>query len=256
MTDPSGEKPSVSELEDWIRRVAEELPRDEFVVPEGRAKDFLLLYGFCQQASRFASSYVLLSNQGFQREAAALARCSFEHAVTAHWAYFTEGGMERLGIDLNRKFKGYYIAMSTYLDNDQLRDEAEAHRSPDGSGLPKFTEMMWDLDSNGFLRTSYQNLSLSVHPSHLTLSSYLEDTETGTQLRHEPRDGVQYPTLYTTAVAAMLAFSLLSHIADPFTTKVLVEEPSNHLRLPPFLHDALPDAKRRVFTKSEPGAAA
>jgi hypothetical protein len=54
----------------------------------------------------------------------------------------------------------------------------------------------------------------------------------------------------------MLAFSLLSHIADPFTTKVLVEEPSNHLRLPPFLHDALPDAKRRVFTKSEPGAAA
>ena len=75
MTDPNVEKPTAAELEDWIRKVAEVLPRDEFIVPKERAKDFLLLYGFCQQAARFASSYVLLSDQGFQREAAALARC-------------------------------------------------------------------------------------------------------------------------------------------------------------------------------------
>lgn len=247
MTDLNVEKPTAAELEDWIRKVAEVLPRDKFIVPKERAKDLLLLYGFCQQAARFASSYVLLSNEGFQREAAALARCSFEHAVTAHWAYFTEGGVERLAIDVNREFKGYYIAMSEYLDNEELREDAEAHEAPDGKGLPTFSQMMWDLDSGGFLRTSYRNLSLSVHPTHLTVSTYLEETESGTQLRHEPREGIEYPMLYTTAISAMLAYSLVEYISDPFAARVLVEEPSNEMRLPPFLHDSLPDEKRRVF---------
>mgnify|MGYP003631883692 CR=1 FL=1 len=251
MSAPNAEKPPAAELEDWIRKVADDLPRDEFIVPKERARDFQLLYGLCQQAARFASSYVLLSNQGFQREAAALARCSFEHAVTAHWSYFTEGGVERLAIDVNRDFKGYYMTMSEYLDDEEFRKQAESHEAPDGKGLPPVSHMMWDLDSGGFLRTSYRNLSLSVHPTHLTVSTYLEETESGTQLRHEPRGGAEYATLYTTAVAAMLAYSLVEYISDPLAAKVLVEGPSNKLRLPPFLHDSLPDKKRRVFATAD-----
>jgi len=242
-------KPADAALKDWIRHVAEALPRDEFVVPKERSKDFLLLYGFCQQAARFALSYVLLSEQGFQREASTLARCSFEHAVTAHWVYFTQGGVERLGIDVNREFQGYYIAMSEYLGDDDMKELAGAHPTADGKGLPPFGQMMWDLDSGGFLRTSYRNLSLSVHPTHLTVSTYLEETDAGPHLRHEPRHGAQYPTLYTTAISAMLAYSLMEYIVDPFNAKVIVEQPSNELRLPPFLHDALPDDKRRAFAE-------
>lgn len=48
----------------------------------------------------------------------------------------------------------------------------------------------------------------------------------------------------------MLAFSLIEYIIDSSTAKVWVEGPSNQLQLPPFLHDALPDEKRRSFENS------
>lgn len=122
-------------------------------------------------------------------------RCSFEHAVEAHWCYFVEGGIERLAVDVNRKFRRHYLQMSHYLDNEELRGEAEALRERTGKGLPKFTEMMTNLDSGDFLRTSYANLSLSVHPTHLTVSAYLASDNSTTSLRHEAEVKVSYPTL-------------------------------------------------------------
>ncbi|HEX4402912.1 MAG TPA: hypothetical protein VHZ98_16445 [Galbitalea sp.] len=69
--DPSlpSHHPSERDLEEWTRHVAGVLTRDEFSVPVERARDFQLLYGFCIQAARFASNYLVLRDQGFEREA-------------------------------------------------------------------------------------------------------------------------------------------------------------------------------------------
>ncbi|MGL4339373.1 MAG: hypothetical protein ACRCSP_02970, partial [Rhodoglobus sp.] len=135
-----------------------------------------------------------------------------------------------------------------------IRKGAEAFKVPAGKGLPKFTEMMWDLDSGGFLRNWYKILSLSVHPTHDTVTSFLEAGESGNQLRHGPRAAIGGFALHTTALSAMLAYSLVEYIIDSVAAEALLEEPSNDLALPPFLHDSLPDLKRRVFTTTETGA--
>lgn len=239
------ERPEEAALIDWICHVDATLPRPEFNIPSERAEDFLLLYGVCLQASRYARSYLTLREAGFEHEGHALARSAFEHAITAHWVYFIEGGIDRFGIDINRDFHAYFTAMGNYLDNDEVRETLSKRPLLEGVGMPTFTQMMWDLDSGSFLKTSYRTLSLSVHPTHATVSRYIESVNGRPELRHEPRDGEQYPVLYTTAISAMLALSLVEYMVDPFNAKVMLDEPSERLRLPLFLVDAIPDSKRR-----------
>lgn len=242
-------RPPEDELVEWIQFVARELPRDNFQVPKASSRDFLILYGMCLQATRFASSYLQLRSSGFEPEAASVARSSFEHAVTAHWVYFVKGGVDRLAIAINDQFRSYHLAMSDYLHDDELRAQVLERNTEAGKGMPPFGQIMWDLDSGAYLRTSYKALSQLVHPTHQTVSSYLEDTPDGTQLRQEPRFAAGYATLYTVAISSMLAYSLMEYIVDPFGARVLVEEPASRLRLPPWLHDAIPDESRRVFNE-------
>lgn len=167
------------------------------------------------QASRFAGSFVELYDSDFAYEAGVLARAAFEHAVTAHWVYFTVGGLDRYSKALRRT-------------------------------SPPFGQMMWDLDSNSYLRTTYRWLSVIVHPTHSAVSGYLARTDGGMELRHCPAGAAKlFPALYSCAISSMLAFALLRHIVDPATAPSLVEEKSVTLRLPPFLDDALQPEKRR-----------
>lgn len=241
------DRPDEDALVEWIRHVAATLPRNNFSVPAERAEDFLLLYGVCLQATRFSNAYLSLREAGFEHEGHALARSAFEHAVTAHWVYFVEGGTKRFGVDINRDFHAYFTAMGSYLDNEEVRETLSKRPVVEGKGMPSFTDMMWDLDSGSFLKTSYRTLSLSVHPTHATVSRYIESVDGNTELRHEPRDGSEYPVLYTAAISAMLALSLVEYIVDPFEARVLLDEPSERLKLPIFLVDAIPHERRRVF---------
>jgi hypothetical protein len=241
------ERPDEDALVEWIRHVAVSLPRDNFTVPSERAEDFLLLYGVCLQASRFGLAYLSLRETGFEREAQALARASFEHAVTAHWVYFTEGGPKRFGIAINRDFRAYFTSMGDWLDNAELRATAEKHPEAEGVGVPKFSQMLRDLGGK-FLVTTYRTLSLSVHPTHATVSGYLESVDGKTELRHEPRETATFPVLYSTAISSMLALSLIEHIVEPDAVAKLLDEPSERLKLPIYIHDELPEQIRRSFS--------
>lgn len=240
---PETTRPSEEALREWISFVATTLPQPNYEVPVERARDFQLLYGPCLQASRFASSFLELHDSEYSHEAGVLARAAFEHAVTAHWVYFTVGGLDRFANALVTDAAAYGSELDAYLGN--VRAD-EPRRQTSAKGLPPFGQMMWDLDSHSYLRTTYRSLSLRVHPTHTAVTGYLVNTPSGTELRHRP-DGsaTLFPTIYSCAISSMLAFALVRHIVDPLTAPSLVEDASNSLRLPPFLDDALQSDKRR-----------
>lgn len=241
------DRPDEADLVEWIRHVATALPRDNFELPAEHAEDFLLLYGICLQSARFADAYMTLRGTNHEHEGQVLARSAFEHAVTAHWAFFTKNGTKRLGVAVNRGFDDYFSSMSSYLDSDEIRDTLAKRPVVDGTSVPKFTEMMWELDSGSFLKTSYRTLSLAAHPTHATVLKYIESVDGKTHLRHDPRDGSEYPVLYATAISAMLALSLIEYMVDPLEARVLLDEPSERLKLPILLNDAIPSERRREF---------
>lgn len=241
---PDSRRPTESALKEWIAFVADAVVQPSYEVPLERARDFQLLYGPCVQASRFVASFVELQESDFSHEAGVLARSAFEHAVTAHWVYFTEGGLDRFAYALTMDAAAYRDELDDYLGN--ARVDVSRLTDAKSKGLPPFGHMMWDLDSSSYLRTTYRSLSLRVHPTHSAVTSYLIRTEDGTELRHRPESSATlFPALYSCAISAMLAYALLRHIVDPTTAPSLVEDASVALRLPPFLDDALPTDKRR-----------
>lgn len=241
---PGIPRPTETALREWIAFVADAVVQPAYEVPAERARDFQLLYGPCVQASRFAASFVELYDSDFAHEAGVLARAAFEHAVTAHWVYFTVGGLDRYSKALMADITTYRNELDDYLGNARENDPEPATTT--SKGLPPFGQMMWDLDSNSYLRTTYRSLSLIVHPTHSAVSGYLVRTDGGLELRHRPAGAANlFPALYSCAISSMLAFALLRHIVDPVTAPSLVEEKSVTLRLPPFLDDALQSEKRR-----------
>ncbi|GAA1230081.1 hypothetical protein JOF42_000348 [Microbacterium phyllosphaerae] len=253
---PDTIRPSEAALQEWITLVANALPQDTYEVPNERSRDFQLLYGPCMQASRFSASFVGLHVSDFSHEAGVLARAAFEHAVTAHWVYFTSGGLDRFASALVADAAAYRDDLDDYLGNMRPTDREFA--AIKGKGLPPFGQMMWDLDSHSYLRTTYRSLSLRVHPTHAAVAGYLVHTDEGTELRHRPEGSAElFPALYSCAISSMLAYALVRHIIDPMTAPSLVEEASVALRLPPFLDDALPSEKRRFpdrWSVREPSA--
>lgn len=248
---PDTSRPSEEALRDWIAFVAEAVLQSTYQVPVERARDFELLYGPCVQATRFASSFVALHDAGFSHEAGVLARSAFEHAVTAHWVYFTVGGLDRFATALATDAAAYRDELDDYLGNERGHAPGPAATKP--KGLPPFGQMMWDLDSHSYLRTTYRSLSLRVHPTHSAVTGYLVRTKGGTELRHRPaQTEALFPSLYSCAISSMLSFALLQHIVDPAAAPGAVEEASVTLRLPPFLDDALQSDKRRFPDRWNP----
>lgn len=239
-------RPPKAALRSWIKEVASALPDAGYAIPGGRNRDFGLLYGPCIQASRFASSYLTLETAGFAYEGAAVIRAAFEHAVTAHWAYFTTGGIDRFAVAIDRSFTDHNMAMAKFLDNEELQDAVSSRPARPGKGLPTFTDRMRDLDSSKYLETTYRSLSLALHPTHAAVTGYLVTGPDHVELKPEPdpsRDN--YPELHTAALSAMLAKSLLEHIINPERARTSLETVSTRLQLPPFIHDGLAESMRR-----------
>lgn len=241
-----GERPDDDPLVEWIAFVDESLQRPEFTIRPEFAKDFEVLFGVVRQASRFGMAFLTLRESGMIREAEAVARAAMEHAVTAHWVFFTKGGLDRFVVAVNANFRSYYRVMAEWLEYPDLTSKVEAVSEVTGSGMPNFTQIMTDFGGK-FLTTTYKSLSLSVHPTHHTVLKYLEHSEGRIEVRNEARDPTPFPALYITAIASMLTLSLIEYMTDPEAVAEKLDEPSERLRLPMFLHDELPNSKKRVL---------
>ncbi len=90
------------------------------------AREFQVIYGVCAQAIRYAAAFAALHRAGRPREAVVLARQAIEHAATAQWAHFTEGGLKKLVTTIQATHLDFYSQMSTWLQNEQLVDAMEA----------------------------------------------------------------------------------------------------------------------------------
>jgi hypothetical protein len=246
--------PPSQELAAFVRDVELRLPTLE--VPQNRPQrlDFLMLYGFCTQAARFSSAAMLQVDAGYSREASASVRCALEHAITAHWCLFTREGMPRLMIEMRRGFTGYLASMGEYLQDEEVLALVAEQPTSEGKGLPRFSDMMFDLDEHRFLRQHYAMYSHAVHPTSITVTAYRDEDGDITHLRSVPRESNEQGVSYVAAVASMLALSALEHTIDPWLAPSNVEEDGERLRLPAYLQHAIPSNKRRVFFM--PGAVA
>ncbi|WP_454111917.1 DUF5677 domain-containing protein [Microbacterium aurum] len=239
-------RPNDDALVEWIRYVEEALRRPEFTIRPEFATDFEVLYGVILQSARYGIAFLRLREAGLHREGEALARAAMEHAITAHWVFFTEGGRDRFAVQINTDFRRYYKVMAEWLEDATLRQEVEEVSEYSGKGMPTFTQILSDFGGS-FLRTAYKSLSLSVHPTHHTVLRYLEHTDAGVEVRIEARDANSFPALYLTAISSMLALSLVEFMIDPSRAEELLDEASERLRLPMFIHSELPEAKRRAI---------
>lgn len=240
------QRPSDDALVEWIRHVEEALHRPIFTVRPEYAKDFEVLYGVILQSARYGIAFLRLREAGLHREAEALARAAMEHAVTAHWVFFTEGGLDRFAVAINADFRRYYEVMAEWLDDPALQEKVEEVSVYPGRGMPKFTQIMNDFGGS-FLTTAYKSLSLSVHATHHTVLKYLEHGDGGVEVRTEARDANSFPALYLTAISSMLALSLVEFMIDPSRAEELLDDASERLRLPIFIHSELAEEKRRAI---------
>ena len=146
-----------------------------------------------------------------------------------------------------RDLKAYLHAMGHWLNDGKAVDRANELVIPRGKGLPKIGDMLRDLDQEEFLFMNYKNLSRSVHVNDSTVAGYLQLLDGQTELIHDPGDSYSYATLYCAAVSAMLAIALIARMLDDKPLLAYLDQKSDDLLLPIYIHDKLDVKKARKF---------
>lgn len=225
---------------DWIARAVELSRRETFEVEHELATDFVLLFGLCMQGIRHASAYRTLCLAEMEHEAMAVARSSFEHAITAQWCYLTPDGSARLENETVHNRLKHYTLLARYLGNTELAKEVGAQRRPQGKGLPSFLGILQKLDHARFLQTTYAVLSLSTHVTHDAVLRYLvvnPDGTTGVRLSPSDARTAREHAAYATGISAMLCLGVLARLLSDDELEMELNEVSNELRLPIMLVD-------------------
>ena len=196
--------------------------KDEFKVDSQRQDEFLFLFGLTHRVRRLAQAYLRLRKGDFELEGQILVRSALEHAVTAQWAYLIKGGIDRLKVSGTTDQYTFVKLLAEYSSDpgapEQVKDFKD--RVLEGPGLPNFTEMIKQLDNNGFLRTTYKVLSQVVHVTHqATLDALGSDENENVTLKLKPDEDIGHETLYTLASACMLSAWIVADLegsADEF----------------------------------------
>lgn len=223
--------------------------KHEFKVDTQRQDEFLFLFGLTHRVRRLAQAYLRLRKGDFEVEGQILVRSALEHAVTAQWAYLTRGGIERLKVSGTTDQYTFVKLLAEYSSDPAAPQQVEdfKDRVLKGPGLPNFTEMIKQLDNNGFLRTTYKVLSQVVHVTHQATLDALDSDESGdVTLKLKPGADIGHETLYTLASACMLSAWIvadLEGIADEFSR---LKSFSEQLSIP-YRLDASLSAEARRF---------
>ena len=247
----SPKPPTIEALQDWIRESAAAIgARDEFTVKAAISDEFLLLFGPCAQAIRYAGAYTELQRAGYTREAAALGRAAMEHAVTAQWVYLVDGALSRFRSSVMHSRKRFYTDLAEWLNIDEVRTGALRLPSPPGKGMPTFSGqggIMSDLDQENFLKTGYKVLSQTVHVTHSTVHGFLGlDDKNAYFLKYETGDYYEYQTHYLVAISCMLARWLIGKLTEDGPALTYLDRKSDELYLPCSLEHGIPAHKLRV----------
>lgn len=238
------------DLESWIQECAEWMRRAEstgYAIPRENNNDFMVLFGVIARTIRYAETFLELALNGKVNEASPLARAVLEHAVTAQWVFNVEGGADRWRRTVQHDRHRYFKLISEWNQIEEIREGVERMpEPPSGKQLPKFMDMLRELDHEHFLETSYMILSERVHVTHAVIvESFEQDTEGNTRLSHPREDAFIYPAVYVTALSCMLVRWILSTLTDDADDLKLLDGKSDELQIPMTLIHKLPTEKRR-----------
>jgi len=218
--------PPVEELLAFIEEQEARLLGRAYDIKGTDAGEFQAIYGVCAQAIRYSAAFATLHRAGRPREAVVLARQAIEHAVTAQWARFTEGGLEKLVATLQATHIDFYSKMSAWLENTQLIDavEAETERLGRlGKGMPPVADRLRAVDQSQMLEMVYKQQS----PYEMTLVPVPDDPH-----------GVN--TTYVAAMAAMFAAWLIEDLIVGKPGMLRLDQQSDQLLLPINVETSIP----------------
>jgi len=241
-----GSERATDQLHTWIRECVSDLrDRENFEVIKEEASHLLLLFGLCARTIRYADAYESLVDSGFSPEASPIARAALEHALTAQWVFLREGGLAKFRVASARSHKEHYEKLAAWSDNAELKREiGNIPAIPAGKSMPKFMDVLRDLDQDNYLETQYALLSQSVHVTHSAVFSYLSWND-GYEFKYEQDDPWAFQTTYVVAISCMLASWVIASLTNDMDRLSLLDQVSEELTLPMNLEDALPLLLRR-----------
>ncbi|KQQ94613.1 hypothetical protein ASF62_11125 [Leifsonia sp. Leaf325] len=229
--------------------------RDVYHIPAGwKTIAFERLWGICIQSIRHSRAYLILLDAGFEREAFTNARAALEHAITAQWVFHRHDGLDRLAVEMIGKEKQYYSDMAVWLDDAQLAGKADAIDVPTGAAMPKFMQILREVDDGEFLETTYANLSLPTHVRAGSQTEYWQRDGDTFRIRFEPHHLIRYPGTHAAALAAMFAVAILMELmelmelTEDHAALVRIDAVSEDLLLAVSLRRYLPEDNRRHGT--------
>lgn len=239
--------PDRDHLKGFILRFLQQENRgDEVSVANPFQEDFILLFGLLQRVRHLARCHLALSKDGYGSVGRVLVRAALEHSVTAQWAFFTEGGVQRLKVAIGQDQRDLAIAIEA-KDQDYLRRLEAA--IPAGKGMPKWTDIVRDCDdSTRFVAQSYKVLSQAAHVTHSATVDAISMGESGElSLVLRPEDELEHQVLYALAGCCMLSAWLFAVLGDDQEEQRRLISVSSSLFLPWTIAHNLPAARRRVF---------
>ena len=227
--------PPVADLLAFIEEQETRLLDRTYDVDKARVREFQVLYGVCAQAIRYAGAFAALHRAGRPREATVLARQALEHAATAQWARYTNGGLDRLVVTIQATHLDFYSKMSTWLKNEELVEamEVETERLGQlGKGMPPVVDRLRAVDQRHMLEMVYKQQSQLVHVTSSSMTGFLRLDGAEMTLNPAPADPHGANTTYIAAMAAMFAAWLVEDLIVGKPGMARLDRQSDDLQLP------------------------
>lgn len=221
--------PESTDLLDWLHHAARLLPDGDLILREENRAPFLTLFGACAQTLRYGEVYASLWQAGSSREAVPIARAALEHAITAQWAFHTEGGIDRFQAAARKSAKAFYVGMADYLGNADLRETALTALQETRSGLPKWSEIMREIGD--FVSSSYRQMSQITHVTGSTVAAFVENRGGRYEFHGAPEDPHAQVNLYVTANAVMLSAWVIGQLVQSPDLRAELDDISERLKL-------------------------
>ena len=200
-------------------------------IPPEKVFDHMVLFGPCARAIGHARAAVELQRSGFEGEGVALVRAAFEYAVTAQWAYFNAGGVDRLFATARADHVRTWRQLGARAGiSDQV--EARFRDTTWGKELPRFADILRSVDPDGFYGEQYSLLSKFSHVSGDMIAAHVAVSDEGMMLRPHTYD--QYPqvTGLIMAGSALMAAWLLEDLREDVDRRKCVEKISDDHLIP------------------------